>query len=96
MRGKFLYPLAVVLALGAGGMAMAAGSGNEMASGTVKAIDQTAMTVTLEDGTVFAWTGQAAADLTAAVKALKVGDKVNITYMAQGDSRTIKTIAPAS
>lgn len=75
MRTKIL-PLVLVAAMSFGGMAFAAATET---NGTIKAIDEKAMTVTLEDGTTYTLPkGFKLAEI-------KVGEKVVISWEAKGD-----------
>jgi len=74
MRSK-LIPLVLVASMSFGAVAFAAASETK---GAIKAIDEKAMTVTLEDGTTY----HLPADFKLAE--LKVGEKVVISWEAMG------------
>lgn len=75
MRSKIL-PLVLVASMSFGAVAFAAATDT---SGTIKSIDEKAMTITLEDGTSY--------HLPAGFKLadLKVGEKVVVSWEAKGD-----------
>jgi hypothetical protein len=75
MRSKIL-PLVLIASMSFGAAAFAAATETK---GAIKAIDEKAMTVTLEDGTTF--------HLPAGFKFadLKVGEKIVVTWEAKGD-----------
>ena len=72
---KFVLPLIIVASLGASSMAMAAAS---TAEGVIKSIDAKAMTLTLDNGTVYHLAK------TIKVASLKAGEKVKITWEKVG------------
>lgn len=73
---KFVLPLILLASLGASSMAMAASAST--AEGTIKALDAKAMTLTLNNGSVYG--------LPKAIKlaSLKIGDKVKVTWSKVG------------
>ena len=79
MRSKIL-PLVLVASMSFGAVAFAASTETK---GTIKAIDEKAMTVTLEDGTSY--------HLPAGFKLadLKVGEKVIVAWEAKGDLKEV-------
>ncbi len=79
MRSKIL-PLVLVASLSFGAAAFASATDT---SGTIKAIDEKAMTVTLADGTAY--------HLPAGFKLadLKVGEKVVVWWSAKGDLKEV-------
>ena len=79
MRSKIL-PLILVASMSFGAVAFAASTETK---GTIKAIDEKAMTVTLEDGTSY--------HLPAGFKLadLKVGEKVIVAWEAKGDLKEV-------
>ena len=74
MKSK-LVPALVVASLAFGGAALAATTD---ATGAIKAIDVKAMTVTLEDGTVYTFPAGVKLD------GFKVGEKVTIAWEMKG------------
>lgn len=82
MRTKIL-PLALIASMTFGAVAFAAPTDTK---GTIKAIDEKAMTVTLEDGTTYT--------LPAGFKLaeIKVGEKVVVTWDAKGDMKEVTGI----
>jgi Cu/Ag efflux protein CusF len=80
---KFVLPLILVASLGASSMAMAAAS---TAEGVIKSIDAKAMTLTLENGTVY----QLAK--TIKVATLKTGEKVKITWDKVGNANEASAV----
>jgi Cu/Ag efflux protein CusF len=68
----------LVASLGVSSMAMAATAAPSTTEGTIKALDAKAMTLTLNDGSVY--------DLAKSIKmaSLKVGEKVKITWTKVG------------
>jgi maltose-binding protein MalE len=75
---KFVLPLILVASLGVSSMAMAATASATTTEGTIKALDAKAMTLTLNDGSVY---GLAK---TIKVASLKVGEKVKVTWSKIG------------
>ena len=75
---KFILPMILVASLGVSSMAMAATATPSTTEGTIKALDSKAMTLTLNDGSVY---GLAK---TIKLAALKVGEKVKITWAKVG------------
>lgn len=75
---KFVLPLILVASLGVSSMAMAATAAPSTTEGTIKALDAKAMTLTLNDGSVY---GLAK---TIKLASLKVGEKVKITWTKVG------------
>ncbi len=75
---KFVLPMILVASLGVSSMAMAATAAPSTTEGTIKALDAKAMTLTLNDGSVY--------DLAKSIKmaSLKVGEKVKITWTKVG------------
>lgn len=80
---SFLIPAALIASV------MATGAFAADATGAIKAIDAKAMTVTLEDGSVY--------KLPASVKAdsLKVGEKVMIAYDKKGTDNEASAVTAA-
>ena len=74
MRSNTL-PLVLIASLGLGGIAMAASTDT---TGVIKSIDEKAMTVALEDGTIYHL--PAGYDL----KPFKVGEKVVVSWEMKG------------
>jgi hypothetical protein len=74
MRSK-LIPAVLAASLAFGGAVFAASS---EATGTIKAVDAKAMTVTLEDGTVYTFPASVKLD------GFKVGEKVTISWEMKG------------
>lgn len=85
MRSKIL-PLVLIAGMSFGGAAFAAGAD---VSGTIKAIDAKALTVTLEDGTVYTLPAGFKLD------AFKVGEKVTITAEKKGDKNEASAMVEA-
>jgi len=73
---KFVLPMILVASLGVSSMAMAATP--SVTEGTIKALDAKAMTLTLNNGSVY---GLAK---TIKLASLKVGEKVKITWAKIG------------
>ena len=61
-------------------------------TGTIKSIDATAGTVTLDNGQTFTL----AADLKSQAASWKVGDKVKVTYEQSGAAMNATAVSPAS
>jgi hypothetical protein len=80
---KFVLPLILVASLGASSLAMAAASS---AQGTIKAIDAKALTLTLDNGTVY--------KLPASFKVadLKTGEKVKVTWQKMGTANDASAV----
>lgn len=76
MRSK-LIPAVLAATLAFGGAVYAAASD---ATGAIKAIDTKALTVTLEDGTVYTFPASVKLD------GFKVGEKVTITWDMKGEA----------
>lgn len=72
---KYLLPLLLVASLGASSVAMAA---SETATGTIKALDAKACTVTLDNKTVYQFAAKCD------FSKLLVGEKVTITFEKKG------------
>lgn len=81
MRSQLL-PVVLALGLGLAGAAFAATD----TSGTIKAIDAKALTVTLEDGTVFYLPAGFKLD------GFKVGEKVMVTWDMMGDKHEVSAM----
>ena len=79
-----LFSSVVVLTLALAGAAFADPTDT---GGKISAIDTEAMTLTLEDGSVYSVTDAAQLD------GLKVGDDVTVTWEAQGDKNVASEIA---
>jgi Cu/Ag efflux protein CusF len=84
---RILLPAVLAVSLAATGLAMAAPSA---ASGTIKAIDHTAMTLTLSDGTVYALPKGFDASK------LKVGEKVSVAWQMYEGKHEATAVTPAS
>lgn len=78
---KYLFPLAIVAALGTAGAALA----NE-STGTIKMIDEASHTVTLTDGSAYVFPNKK--EMTAALESFKAGDHVKITWVEGQGSET--------
>lgn len=88
---KTLFPFAVAIVVGFGGAAFAS-----EVTGMLKSIDEAAMTVTLEDGTVYMIPADQQDQFRETLSGLKAGDQVQITWAQQGDKLMIEAISPAS
>jgi Protein of unknown function (DUF1344) len=80
---KLLVPLALVAALGVAGAASAATS-----VGAIQAINPGAMTVTLDDGSLYHFTNAKA------FANFKVGDEVSINWEHAGTAMDANSISP--
>ena len=85
MRSKIL-PLVLIAGLSLSGAAFAASTDT---TGVIKAIDAKAMTLTLEDGTVFKLPADFKAD------SVKVGEKVTVSWDAKGDEKDATKVVEA-
>ena len=82
MRSKIL-PLVLVASMSFGAVAFAAATDTK---GVIKAVDEKAMTVTLEDGSVYKLpAGFKLADL-------KVGEKVTVSWEAKGSDKEASAV----
>lgn len=86
MRSKIVAAVLMTAVMGVGAAAFAAGTA---ASGTIKAIDAKAMTVTLEDGSVYALPAGFKIDT------FKAGEKVSLTWEMKGTAKAVDTMLPA-
>lgn len=75
---KFVLPLILVASLGVSSMALAATASATTTEGTIMAFDAKAMTLTLNDGSVYGL------PKTIKLASLKVGDKVKVTWSKVG------------
>jgi len=75
---KFVLPMILVASLGVSSMAMAATASPSITEGTIKALNEKAMTLTLSDGSVYSLAK------TIKLASLKVGEKVKITWTKIG------------
>jgi hypothetical protein len=82
----YLIPAAIALSCSFGTLAMAA---SQHVTGTVKAFDAKARTLTLADGSVYT--------LAKSIKdpGLKAGEKVNLAWEMSGKTRTAETVTIA-
>ena len=86
MRSKFVAAVVVTAVMGMGSAVFAAGM---EATGTIKAVDAKAMTVTMEDGTLYSLPAGFKID------AFKAGQKVTLTWELKGTVKDIDTMLPA-
>jgi len=81
---KFLLALSTVAFMAASGLALA-----EDASGKIQAVDPTARTIQLEDGTIFTVAEGVALDT------LQPGTEVTVSYEEQDGQKTATSVMPA-
>lgn len=86
MRSKIVAAVLVTAVMSMGSAVLAAGT---EATGTIKALDAKAMTVTMEDGTVYTVPAVFKLD------GFKVGEKVALTWEKKGTAKDIDTMVPA-
>ena len=86
MRSKIIGAVLVTAALAMGTAGFAAGTA---ASGVIKALDAKAMTVTLEDGSVYTLPGGFKID------GFKAGEKVTLTWEMKDGKKNIDTLVAA-
>ena len=86
MRSKIVAAVLVTAVMSMGSAVLAAGTA---ASGTIKALDAKAMTVTMEDGSVYTLPAGFKID------GFKVGEKVTLTWEKKGTAKDIDTMVAA-
>ncbi|PZQ99362.1 MAG: hypothetical protein DI533_01365 [Cereibacter sphaeroides] len=82
---SFILPVAVIATLGFGQLAMA----NTITTGVVKSIDQKTMMLTLDNGASYQLPKGFKAD------SLKVGEKVAVNWVMQGQMHDATSVLPA-
>lgn len=86
MRSKILAAVLVTAVMGVASASFAAATAG---TGTIKSMDAKAMTVTMQDGTVY----KLPADFK--IAAFKVGEKVTLTWEMKGTVKDIDTMVAA-